>query len=195
VCATVRQQTEPPVGSPLWLARVRGGSGSEWRERDLSQEDLDELRAIPGNDRLPATAAEHRAMLFSLNRPDLGGVEWLWDHIKRAGPKGWMRMGIARYGAKFRNSADLDTGLVVHVDGRWYGDHRWIHISASGSRTTPSWEQMCEVKRAFVGEDTYAYAVMPPQQFYVNLQPWLLHWWVPLDGTTLPEFTMGYGLL
>jgi hypothetical protein len=65
----------------------------------------------------------------------------------------------------------------------------WLHVSYSRRSWTPTHEDTCKVKAAFIG-DRYAYAVFPPVERYVNIHPYCLHLWARLDGSpVLPEFS------
>lgn len=103
---------------------------------------------------------------------------------------------VERYshGYKCRNDPRIGRGLVVHADGRWYGGERWLHVAVAGGEI-PAHAELLGVKKAFLGEDRYAYQVFPPARCYVNLAPTQLHLWSPVDRPPLPEFSGGYDLL
>lgn len=80
--------------------------------------------------------------------------------------------------------------LAREVDGR-----RWLHLSVAHERRFPSWEELVDTKRQFVG-DRYAYQVFPTEERYVNRHQYCLHLFSCLDvleGMVLPDFTMGGG--
>ncbi len=80
---------------------------------------------------------------------------------------------------------------ALQDDGRW-----WAHVSVSRrDRKLPTWEQMAELKRLFLG-DVEAYMVHPPEARYVNIAQ-VLHWFACLDepGGVLPDFTRGAGTI
>ena len=86
-------------------------------------------------------------------------------------------------------------GLRVLVDCEKKEDGRpWVHVSVSRQDRTPSHDDMTIVKRAFIGEDRYAYSVFPPGERYVNIHKHCLHLWALWEGeegAVLPEFS-GY---
>jgi hypothetical protein len=81
-------------------------------------------------------------------------------------------------------------GLRVLVDCETKADgHQWIHVSYSRAHWTPIHSDTVLVKETFIGNDRYAYAVLPPKDRYVNLHPNCLHLWARMDGQpVLPEF-------
>lgn len=66
----------------------------------------------------------------------------------------------------------------------------WEHVSVSPCnrkrRTCPTWEEMCAVKDMFFREDECVVQYHPPKSDYVNMHPYCLHMWRPLD-TELPR--------
>lgn len=84
-------------------------------------------------------------------------------------------------------------GLRVIVDCEEKSDgHEWLHVSYSRKNWTPTHEDTMLVRRDFIGEHRYAYAVFPPKDKYVNLHKFCLHLWARWDGTdgrVLPEFS------
>ncbi len=70
-------------------------------------------------------------------------------------------------------------------DGRW-----WLHVSVARAKYIPSYEDLADVKRVFVGEDRQAIQVFPRCERHVNLHPFCLHLWTCLepDGDGLPDF-------
>jgi hypothetical protein len=104
-------------------------------------------------------------------------------------PAGWyVKIGTAE--AIFvRNPArELVVGFSesIEKDGR-----RWRHVSASKPKRVPNYEEMCLVKNIFVGEEVEAYQVGAPKSRHVNIHPHCLHWFAPMDGAVLPDFSMG----
>lgn len=76
---------------------------------------------------------------------------------------------------------------TIEDDGRW-----WLHASVSRrDRQTPTWDDLAKLKHYTIGDDKYAYFVLPPQDRYVNIGP-VLHLFHCLDGEAgqvLPEFS------
>lgn len=68
---------------------------------------------------------------------------------------------------------------------------RWRHVSASKPKRVPNYEEMCLVKNIFVGEEVEAYQVGAPKSRHVSIHPNCLHWWAPMDGPVLPDFSSG----
>lgn len=57
----------------------------------------------------------------------------------------------------------------------------WEHVSVSLRNRTPNWAEMCFVKDAFWLPEETVLQFHPPQSQYVNLHPFCLHLWRPLD--------------
>ena len=68
---------------------------------------------------------------------------------------------------------------------------RWRHVSASKPKRVPNYEEMCLVKNIFVGEEVEAYQVGAPKSRHISIHPNCLHWWAPMDGPVLPDFSFG----
>ena len=69
---------------------------------------------------------------------------------------------------------------VIASDGE-----SWEHVSVSLADRTPTWEEMCLVKRLFWDPEDCVIQFHPPESNYVNLHPYCLHLWRPI-GVTLP---------
>lgn len=61
----------------------------------------------------------------------------------------------------------------------------WEHVSVSpGSaqrKCCPTWDEMCAIKDMFFGADECVMQLHPPKADCVNLHPYCLHLWKPLD--------------
>lgn len=96
----------------------------------------------------------------------------------------------------------------VHLPGYAFGDERngffmvklrhgqsvtviasdgagWEHVSVSRKDRCPTWDEMCQVKDLFWGEDDCVIQYHPPKSEYVNNHPYCLHLWRPI-GQYLP---------
>lgn len=104
-------------------------------------------------------------------------------------PAGWHIAMKSEIGFFARNPArELTVGVseCTEKDGR-----RWRHVSASKPKRVPNYEEMCLVKNIFVGEEVEAYQVGAPKSRHVNIHKFCLHWFAPMDGPALPDFSMG----
>lgn len=68
---------------------------------------------------------------------------------------------------------------------------KWLHVAISYRNRQPSYKDMCEVKRLFVGPDKIAYQCFVPENQHVNINPYCLHLWHPCEGPVTPDFTNG----
>lgn len=119
-------------------------------------------------------------------------VEWYLDGWKeRMGTlaedmRMWELVQSKVDGESFRHIS----GLLVIVSFAEEEDGKvWQHLSASYRNRVPSHSEMVTLKNLFIGKDRYAYMVLPPEEFYVNLHPYCLHLWSRCDGPALPEFS------
>lgn len=97
---------------------------------------------------------------------------------------------------RFRNEAGTfyqgkQTCLRIGISVSFEKDmKRWLHISMSHPMRLPTYEEMFEVKKRFIGSERYlTLMVLPPEALHVNDHPYCLHLWSCLDGHPLPEFS------
>lgn len=138
-----------------------------------SLEELDDQRR-----RYPVDPADVRALLARVP-PSWTLVETGWDG------------GLFR-----RGSMQVILSLALYDDRKL-----WVHVSCCGRTGArkyylPSWDELKRVKHDFIGEDRWAYQVLPPLNEYVNQHDCVLHLFAVLDGSAaLPDFTRGMGTL
>lgn len=106
-------------------------------------------------------------------------------------PSGWRLLEEGQDGRRWMTVNR--TMSVIESVGREDDGRRWHHVSMARKDRDPSWAEMRDVKRAFIG-DREAYIVLPPEARYVNIHQHCLHLWACLDvdeGAILPDFTSG----
>lgn len=81
------------------------------------------------------------------------------------------------YGAFLFFSATSGERLKVISTGRAGRDLRWEHVSVSCETRCPTWEEMCEVKDYFWGDEETVVQFHPPKSKYVNVHQHCLHLW------------------
>ncbi len=59
----------------------------------------------------------------------------------------------------------------------------WEHVSVSTQKRCPTWEEMCFIKGLFWDETDCVIQYHPPKSDYVNVHPYCLHLWRPIDET------------
>jgi hypothetical protein len=113
----------------------------------------------------------------------------LSDYVPRVLPDGWRILQPWGDGNVYRYRDQL-TVIVTTAD---FPDGRdWMHISCSRKDRLPSFDDLKFAKSTFAGDGRYAYQVFPPADKYVNIHPFSLHLWAPLNGAPpLPDFTSG----
>lgn len=112
----------------------------------------------------------------------LGG----WDVT----PIGWIKRAQPYVPYRFLELAhDISDRLMVIVTGGAYADgKRWVHVSFSRPARVPSYEDMCWVKRSFIGDERMAVQVFPRASEHVNIAKYCLHLWHCVDGDPTPDF-------
>lgn len=79
---------------------------------------------------------------------------------------------------------------VLLSAGRKSDGSDWLHVSVAHEFRMPTYAEIAEVKRRFVGADRKALQVFPPESAHVNLHPHCFHLWSRLDAPDgLPEFS------
>ena len=71
----------------------------------------------------------------------------------------------------------------LHGDGK-----AWIHVSCAFSNHLPSYNDLCEVKSVFIGNDRQAIQVFPKKERHINIHKYALHLWAAIEGDGLPDF-------
>lgn len=74
--------------------------------------------------------------------------------------------------------------VIASVDDLQDGqgnESKWVHLSVSRKDRLPSWDDLKGVKKMFLGDDKEAVQVFPKQKDYVNLHPYCLHLWAPVE--------------
>ena len=80
--------------------------------------------------------------------------------------------------------------VLIEADG-----HPWLHVSVSHAQRLPTYAELADTKRAFVGPERKAIQVFPAETEHVNVHPFCLHLWCRLDGSSLPDFSRGRGMV
>lgn len=102
--------------------------------------------------------------------------------------------------AFFRSGLQVLFTVQRYDDGKGNWDI-WLHASVTGRRGKdawylPSWDDLKRVKNDFIGEDRWAYQVLPSAKDYVNQHAYVLHLYSKLEGEpALPDFTWGLGTI
>ena len=98
-----------------------------------------------------------------------------------------IRTGRHASGASFGNNGAFEVKLrhgqtvyVIASDGAG-----WEHVSVSRRDRCPTWDEMCQIKTLFWGDEDCVVQYHPPRSEYVNNHPNCLHLWRPI-GVALP---------
>lgn len=57
----------------------------------------------------------------------------------------------------------------------------WEHVSVSFAVRTPTWKEMCFIKELFWDPEDWVVQYHPGKDAYVNVHPFALHLWRPID--------------
>jgi hypothetical protein len=83
--------------------------------------------------------------------------------------------------------------LVIQSSSVEQDGKLWHHVSLSRPQQLPSYQDMCDVKRTFIGLEETALQVFAPESKHVNTHPYCLHLWSCKEGPVTPDFTQGSG--
>lgn len=101
---------------------------------------------------------------------------------------------VARHGHDGAQYIRSDRKRTLIWSIREQDDGQWWHVSISSQPERagyPDWSEMERIKLAVLGEDVYAYVVIPPEQMMVRVRSNVMHLFSPRDGKArLPEFSM-----
>lgn len=97
-------------------------------------------------------------------------------------PKGHPLHGVFSYRRKGDSLTVLFTA-ALEVDGKV-----WVHVSMSRPSRMPSYEDVCDVKRLFIGPDKKALQVFAAEADHVNIHEYCLHLFHSPDGDGVPNF-------
>lgn len=130
-------------------------------------------------------------MLASMTDPEQDDPERMDEIVRlceelfpRVLPDGWHVIDEYANAARWRRRDKLMViGEVAVYDGKL-----WLHVSCSYPNRLPGWLELRAVKDLFVGKQRKAVQVMPGEAEYVNIHPYVLHLWAPLEGDPLPDF-------
>lgn len=115
------------------------------------------------------------------------------DNLNFDGSNGeWILLTERKDGAAFRTHNTEEKSLrciatLADIDGL-----RWLHVSVSQKSKIPSWDDLRYIKEQVIG-DRKAFIVLPKFERYVNIHPYCLHLWVPIDHDPLPDFEVMLG--
>lgn len=101
-------------------------------------------------------------------------------------PPGWRREIDALYFGKWVNEKrgqSVIVSIAEHEDG-----NEWAHLSIAGRRM-PSYDDLCYLKRHWLGAAAKAIMVFPAAENHVNIHPTCLHLFHCLTADPLPEFS------
>lgn len=122
-----------------------------------------------------------------------------WQAAKDATDREWAKVSLPPGWTEFRipETHPMDgaraafngkTSLIFSCgkhDGSW-----WLHVSIAHPEKIPSYTELADVKRIFVGKDRQALQIFPAASEHVNIHPRALHLWCCLEpkGDGLPHF-------
>ena len=112
-------------------------------------------------------------------------IPWIFDPK----PKGWDLEREMSDGAWWIHEASqmvVLSSVCREDDGK-----PWMHVSVSRNGRIPTYEDMCFVKKHWIGEDRKAIMVFADKNHHVNINANVLHLWCCLEGDPLPEFSFG----
>ena len=70
---------------------------------------------------------------------------------------------------------------IIASDGTDPEAQGWEHVSVKCRNRCPNWQEMSFVKDLFWADDECVIQYHPPKADYVNVHPYVLHLWKPVD--------------
>jgi len=107
------------------------------------------------------------------------------EQLPRVLPPQWSVVGSFTNAKHYQAGAMMVIAEVELVDGKL-----WMHVSTSRAGRLPTWEDLRLVKDVIIGRDRKAIQVLPSEAEYVNIHPYVLHLYAPLEEDPLPDFRM-----
>lgn len=100
-------------------------------------------------------------------------------------PNGWLMLQRRENGAiyKHRNGLGVIASAAQISDGK-----AWLKVTVSRPNRLPNHEDLCLVKREFIGIGRLALQLFMPEDELVKITPTCLNLWYCLDGDPLPAF-------
>ena len=95
----------------------------------------------------------------------------------------------ATFGKLYDDLGDAKNGAFkVYVSGRSFfviasSGGGWEHVSVdpNNKKRCPTWDEMCAIKNMFFDEEEVVMQLHPAKSEYVNIHPYCLHLWRPLE--------------
>lgn len=90
---------------------------------------------------------------------------------------------------RYGGTGDAKSGAFkVFVNGRSFfviasSGGGWEHVSVdpNSKKRCPTWDEMCAIKDMFFDEEEVVMQLHPAKSEYVNIHPYCLHLWRPLE--------------
>jgi hypothetical protein len=101
-------------------------------------------------------------------------------------PKDWNRRNAQEGFIVYRHTSGLE--VILSVDDKFGDGRTWIHCSCAYSDKLPTYNEVCLVKRFFIGTNRKALMIFPEERNHVNIHSYALHLWSAIEGDNLPEF-------
>lgn len=129
---------------------------------------------------------------FSMEQAKMKEVGVAVADLVASPPKTWKMLMSAWDGAAFERWDGL---FVIVSEAQELDGRTWRHVSASRKTRPPTYDELGEIKRLFIGDQREAYQVFPPKARHVNIHSHCLHLWSCDEGPALPAFDRGMGTI
>lgn len=87
-------------------------------------------------------------------------------------------------------------GLVAMISAdREEDGHDWLHVSISRPDEMPTYADLVLAKDGLIGTHREAYQIFARREKHVNVYPFCLHLWSPLNHRPLPDFARGNAMI
>jgi hypothetical protein len=137
-------------------------------------------------------------LIAQVDVPTIPEAEWLESSVRTREyvdaleiPNGWRELRqITDPRVDGQRAFEHLNGRLVIVSVGLFDERWWLHVSLSRKKYLPSYDDLGDVKKIFVGGDRQAIQIFAREAKHVNLHPYTLHLWASLDpnGDGLPDF-------
>lgn len=93
----------------------------------------------------------------------------------------WQDLGCILDGINHIYKNNISGMAVILSEDTMQDGKKYLHVSCSFKDRLPTWDDLKEVKNIFIGDEKVAYQVLPRQSEYINLMPYCLHLWSPME--------------
>jgi hypothetical protein len=100
-------------------------------------------------------------------------------------PSKYKKVDRAFIGQEYQRSDGMK--VVETTEVHQPENYHWHHVSCSFADKLPSYEDLQEIRKVFIGEGMTSVMIFPPEHQYINYHPFCLHLYACLDADPWPD--------